>query len=124
MPAQIVLVHDDADVNVAATLALTVAGYAVAPFVDPVTALTALKGARTVQALVTCVRFKPEKPNGFVLARAARWMRPDIRVLFTAAPEFVVQAAGLGHFIASPVTPTEIVECVRYLLEGNDFRPC
>jgi hypothetical protein len=47
-----------------------------------------------------------------------------IRVLFTAAPEFAVQAAGLGHFIASPVTPTEIVEYVRYLLEGNDFRPC
>ena len=119
--ARIVLVHDNSDFNVAATLALTVAGYSVAPFVDPVTALIDLEGARTIEALITRVRFGPDKPNGLALARAAQWMRPHIRVLFTVAPEFGVQAAGSGHFIASPDTPSKIVEGVRRLLTAADF---
>ena len=124
MPARIVVVHDDADFNVAATVALTVAGYNVASFVDPMVALDSLAAARTVEALVTRVRFGPGKPNGIVLARMARRKRPDIRVLFVAQPEFAARAAGLGDFIAAPVTPTEIVEGVTRLLASADFRPC
>ena len=124
MPAQIVLVHDDSDFNIAATLALTVAGYSVASFVDPMSALDALEVARTLEAVITRVRFGPCKPNGIALARMARSKRPDIRVLFVAQPEFAAQAAGLGDFIAAPVTPTEIVESVRRLLATSDFRPC
>jgi DNA-binding NtrC family response regulator len=124
MPAQIVLVHDDPDFNISATLALTVAGYGVAPFVDPVVALNALEAARTVEVLVTDIRFGPDKPHGLALARTARRMRPDIRVLFTAAPELAPFAVGLGDFIAVPVTPTHLVEGVRRLLTAAaDFRP-
>jgi hypothetical protein len=54
----------------------------------------------------------------------ARRERPDIGVLFVAQPKFAAQAAGLGNFIAAPVTPTEIVEGVRHLLATSDFRPC
>ena len=124
MPARIVVVHDDSDFNVAATVALTLAGYDVAAFVDPMAALHALEAARTVEALVTRMRFGPGRPNGLELARMARRRRPDIRVLFIAKPEFAVHAAGLGDFIATPTTPTDIVEGVRRLLEGNEFRPC
>ena len=124
MPARIVVVHDDSDLNVAATVALTVAGYDVAAFVDPMAALHALEDARTVEALVTRMRFGPDKPNGLALARMARRKRPDIRVLFTGQPEFAVHAAGLGDFIAAPITPTDIVEGVRRLLDGDEFRPC
>jgi DNA-binding NtrC family response regulator len=124
VPAQIVLVHDDSDFNIAATLALTVAGYGAASFVDPMSALDALEVARTVEALITRVRFGPGKPNGIALARMARLKRPDIRVLFVAQPEFAAQAAGLGDCLAAPVTPTEIVEGVRRLLATSDFRPC
>ena len=124
MPAQIVLVHDDSDFNVAATLALTVAGLDVAAFVDPTSAIQALERARTVEALVTRIQFGPDKPDGFALARTARKMRPDIRVLFVARPEFAASAVGLGEFIAAPITPTDIVEGVRRVLVVNDFRPC
>jgi DNA-binding NtrC family response regulator len=124
VPAHIVLVHDNSDFNVAATVALTVAGHGVASFVDPVAAIQALEAARTVEALVTRIRFGPDKPDGFALARTARKMRPDIRVLFVALPEFAAAAVGLGDFIAAPMTPTDIVEGVRCLLAANDFRPC
>ena len=124
MPAQVVLVHDDSDFNVAATLALTVADYRVASFVDPVAAIRALESARTVEALVTRIRFGPDKPDGFALARTARRMRSDIRVLFTAQAEFAPLAVGLGEFIAAPITPTDVVEGVQRLLAMNDFRPC
>ena len=80
--------------------------------------------ARTVEALITRVRFGPGTPNGIALARMARRERPDIGVLFVAQPKFAAQAAGLGNFIAAPVTPTEIVEGVRHLLATSDFRPC
>jgi DNA-binding NtrC family response regulator len=124
MPARIVLVHDDSDFSIAATLALTLAGYDVAPFLDPTMALDALEAARTVEILVTRIRFGPDKPNGLELARMARRSRPDIRVLFAAQPEFAVAAAGLGDFIAAPVTPDRVVSGVRRLLATSDFRPC
>jgi DNA-binding NtrC family response regulator len=124
VPARIVLVHSDSDFNIAATVALTVAGYDVASFSDPVMALDSLDTARTVEVLITRMRFGPDKPNGFVLARTARRMRPDIRVLFTAQAEFAQFAAGLGDFIAAPITPTDLVEGVRRLLAVSDFRPC
>jgi DNA-binding NtrC family response regulator len=124
VPAQIVLVHDNSDFNVAATVALTVAGHGAASFVDPVAAIQALEAARTLEALVTRTRFGPDKPDGFALARTARKMRPDIRVLFVALPEFAVSALGLGDFLAAPITPTDVVEGVRRLLAVNHFRPC
>lgn len=123
MPARVVLVHDDSGFNVAATLALTVAGYDVASFVDPMSAFDALGGARTVEALITRVQFESDRPNGVALARMARSKRPHIRVLFVTRPEFAGQAAGLGDFIAAPVTPAEIVEGVHRLLATGDIRP-
>jgi len=123
MPARVVLVHDDSGFNVAATLALTTAGYDVVSFVDPMSAFDALGGARTVEALITRVRFGADRPNGVALARMARWKRPHIRVLFVTRPEFAAQAAGLGDFMAAPATPAEIVEGVRRLLPARDVRP-
>ncbi len=124
MSARIVLVHDDPDINIAATVALTVAGYDVASFSDPAMALNSLDAARTVEVLVTRMRFGPNKLNGFRLARAARRARPDIRVLFTAQAEFAPYADKLGDFVAAPITPTNVVEGVRHLLATEDFRPC
>jgi DNA-binding NtrC family response regulator len=123
MPARVVVVHDDSDFNVAATVALTVAGYEVASFVDPVSAIEALEAAHPVEVLVTRIRFGPDKPNGLILARTARRVRPDIRVLFAALAELAPFTVGLGDFIATPIMPTDVVEGARRLLAVNDFRP-
>ena len=68
MPARVVVVHDDptfAD----PLAALLRAGQDVALFTDPMAALNALDTARTIEVLVTRVRFAPGQPNGVALAR-------------------------------------------------------
>lgn len=79
-------------------------------------ALTAPEAAQQVEVLVTRVRYAPGKPNGIALALMARRKRPGIRMLFAVLPEFEVNAAGLGEFLAMPVSVAEVVETVLRLL--------
>ena len=118
MPARVVVVHDD-PMFADPLAALLGAGQDVALFTDPMAALDALDTARTIEVLVTRVRFAPGQPNGIVLARMARIKRPGIRVLFVARPEFAGHTAGLGTFMAQPVSVADVAETVsRLLAEG------
>ena len=122
MPARVVVVHDDptfAD----PLAALLGAGQDVALFTDPMAALDALDTAQTIEVLVTRVRFASGQPHGIALARMARIKRPGIRVLFVARPEFAVDAAGLGTFMARPVSVADVAEAVGRLLHSDDALP-
>src|SRR3954447_8033020 len=97
MPARFVIVHDDAEFTDALVEKL---GKNVARFTDPVRALTALKSARTVAYLITRLQFTDYQPVGLSLARLAREARPDVRVVFTGAPQLVPYQPTLDTFRA------------------------
>jgi len=123
------MVHDDPEFVDQLATAIGVAGYDVAVFIDPMDALNAFdaRGAvdtwRTLEVLVTRVRFAPGTLNGVALARMARSKRPGIRVLFAALPEFAEYAEGLGKFMPLPVSVPDIVDAVRSPVESDHYKP-
>ena len=115
MPAPIVLVHDDIDF----------AGRLIERFTpgmrwyqDPVQALAELEKARTVTFLITRVQFGDGQPVGLSLARLARAVRPQLRVVFTGAPQLREHALGMGEFIPEPVRPEHVAMIIEWLDEG------
>lgn len=129
MPARVVVVYDDREFVEQLATAIGVAGYDVAVFIDPMDALNALDTRdafdtwRTLEVLVTRVRFAPGKLNGVALSRMARSKRPGIRVLFAALPEFAEYVEGLGKFMPLPVSVPDIVDAVRSLVESDHYEP-
>jgi DNA-binding NtrC family response regulator len=118
MPGRIVIVHDEPEFLNEATAALRHVGHDVAAFDDPFRALEALEVANRIEILVTCVLFAVGKPHGISVALMARSKRPEIRVLFTALPEFAEHAAGIGEFMPLPVSVPELVKAVERLVKS------
>jgi DNA-binding NtrC family response regulator len=121
MPARVVVVHDEPGFADQLAGALRLAGLDVATFVDPMVALDALEAASVIKVLITRVEFPPGKPNGVALARMTRIKRPDVRVVFTADPEFAAYADGLGVFVPAPINTGDVVDIVgRLLIAGGE----
>jgi DNA-binding NtrC family response regulator len=119
VPARIVLVHDDEEFAIAATIALRNAGYDVATFTDSALALDALLSAKSVELLVTRMQFGPRKPAGGALARMTMMKRSELKVVFTALPQYAQYVEGLGPFLPMPVDLGELVGIVRRLLASE-----
>lgn len=115
MPARIVVVHDDQQFTDALMKAL---GTDVAWFTDPIRALAAMESARSIAFLVTRLQFGDRQPVGLSLARLARAARPDVRVVFTGAPEHRDYARGLGEFIPEPVEAAHVGMIIEWLNES------
>jgi DNA-binding response OmpR family regulator len=118
MPAEIVLVHDNAAFCAQVCRALTDAGHEVAAFPDPLVALDALESASRVELLITRVQFPAGRSNGASLALVARHKRPNVRVLFVCRPEFVKDVADLGEVLADQVSIPKLVEAATRLLRA------
>jgi DNA-binding NtrC family response regulator len=119
MPARIVIVHDEPDFADPLTAALRLAGHDVVTFTDPTAGWDALDEARRVEVLVTRVDFSPGKPHGVSLARMARYKQPDIRIVFTALPEFAEHIDGLGEFVPMPANVPDVMLAVIRLLNSG-----
>jgi DNA-binding NtrC family response regulator len=76
MPASVVIVHDDPVFLDTAAAALRNAGHEVATFDDPMTALSELEAATSVEVLVTRVTFPEGTPNGISLALVKKRSAP------------------------------------------------
>lgn len=122
MPARVVVVHDDPDFAIAATVALTLAGYSVAAFIDPLAALDVLEATQSVEVLITRVEFPPGKSNGIALARIVRTRRPGVRVLFIASQDLREFGGGLGEFLPMSTDPASVAEVVARLLSPSKPR--
>lgn len=116
MPARIVLVHDDTDFLRKAAAAIRAAGYEVAAFDRSMAALDALRGAQSVQLLITRVNFPPGSPHGVSLASMARRKTPGLKVLFVARPEKQEDTQGIGEFMAAPISIPELVDRASRML--------
>lgn len=116
MPAQVVVVLDDADAVEAVMNAIRAHGHSVQPFTDPMQALEALEGARRVRLLITCVSFPAGKGNGRSLALMARLKRPTIKLLFLCRPEEEDYIRDLGQCLTLPVDVPKVAELAEQLL--------
>jgi hypothetical protein len=116
MPARIAIVLDRPDLADEVVGRLTVTGFDAAVFSDPMVALNALEGTVRIEVLVTGLDHGPNKPNGISLALMARSKRPGIRVLFVGDGALAHYAAGLGEFMAEPVSVVDVVGHVIRLI--------
>jgi DNA-binding NtrC family response regulator len=123
MASRIVVIHDEYRFFEQVPTALRRAGYSVAAFADPSSALDDLKIVRHAELLITRVDFGPRILNGITMAVIVRTVYPEIRVLFTARPEFASRARQLGEFMALPVDVPVLMEAVRRLLTPSDMHP-
>jgi DNA-binding NtrC family response regulator len=117
MPARVVVVLDQPGFADKTAGGLEAAGIDAVAFADPMTALNALDGGHRIELLVTCPDFPQGKPNGVALARMARLKRPDIAVLFVGATEAARHTAGLGQFIPSPVSLSDLLSAISTQLQ-------
>jgi CheY-like chemotaxis protein len=116
MPAQIVIVHNDAEFRSSAEAGLLARGYALRSFSTALEALLGLDEPQQVDLLITRIRFPPGESNGVALARSARLKHRDIKILFVAAPEFREEAEEMGAFLAAPASIPDLLEAVQKLL--------
>ena len=118
MSARVVIVHDEQEFMNQACDALQRAGYKVIAYADTLQALTGLRQPETVELLITRVKF-PEQPQGINLAAMTLSQRPNIKVLFTALPEYTNHLVGVGAFLVLPVTMSDLVGAVDQLLRPS-----
>lgn len=116
MPAQIVLVHDDKSFLEEVAAAFAALGHDIAAFERSITALSALEAAERADVLITRLSFPPGNPNGVSLARIARLRRPGIKVFFAGPEQMREYTEGVGEFLPSPISASELVETVTRLL--------
>jgi|SRR5689334_9694996 len=117
MPARIVVVLNESGFADKTVSALQAQGQDALALTDPMTALDLLERAERLEVLVTCLDFPPGKPNGIALGLMATSKRPGIRVLFVGPAELQKHADGIGTFLTSPVTVSQVVEGVSRMLE-------
>jgi DNA-binding NtrC family response regulator len=123
MAIRIVVIHDEYKFFEQVPNALRRAGYSVAAFADPPSALDDLKIVRHAELLITRVDFGPRILNGITMAVIVRTVYPEIKVIFTARPEFTLRALQLGEFMALPIDVPVLVEAVKRLLTPSDMHP-
>jgi DNA-binding NtrC family response regulator len=118
MPANVIIVHDDPIFITAVAVELRLAGHHVVTFGDPLEALPVLETEQSFDVLITRMRFAPGRSNGIALAQMTRLKRPEIKVLFTVAPENIEYTEGLGEFLAAPIDIRELAAMVNKLSLG------
>ena len=119
MPAQIAVVHDDAEFLEQVVTALRAAGYGVVAFLDSMAATCALDHPRNIELLITRVRFAEGTPHGAALARMALVKRPGIKVLFVSFPEVEIHTEGIGDFLPRPFSQEDLLAVVGRMLDQS-----
>ncbi|ONG57893.1 hypothetical protein BKE38_03760 [Pseudoroseomonas deserti] len=123
----ILVVDDDSAVRAIAVSTLEQLGYPIHQANSGEAALRLLQAGLKVDLLFTDVAM-PGRLNGIELAREARRLRPDLRILVTSGrlPEGLdldaVWAAG-GKFLSKPFHPLELALSVQSLLDGENQLP-
>ena len=116
MPAQIVLVHDDAAFADAVSGALRESGFEVMVFPDPLVALDAIGAASRMELLITRAHFSAGLSNGQALALMGRDKRPGLKVLFVCRPENAKYVEDLGHVVTAPAAVSHVVSAAARLI--------
>ena len=118
MAGRILIVHNDDYFASRVGAALRAAGHTVTISSAVVDALEKLDAMPPPDVLITRMRFEPGSPNGVSLANMAHHKHPRIKIVFTALREVQHEAAGLGTFLAEPVSIPALVAAVNDVLVG------
>ena len=119
VPSPIVIVLDEPGFGDEVAAALNVGGHEALAVPDSMAALGQLESASRIELLATAVEHPPGKPNGVALALMARTKRPGIKVLFIGPPQLAGYTAGIGGFMAAPVSVSQIVDGITQLLKAE-----
>jgi CheY-like chemotaxis protein len=118
--AQILVVDDDPFIREVTLRRLTSLGYRAIAAATGAEALEALASGADVDLLLTDIRM-PGGLHGPALAKEARRLRPQIKVLFvTGAPDDTLLQDGAdedgGQLLLKPCTKAELAEKIREVL--------
>jgi CheY-like chemotaxis protein len=112
--ARILVVDDDEEVLEVAVTVLANCGHAVIPARSAVEALRILDEDAAIDLLFTDIMM-PGGVNGFELARRARAIRPDLRVLYATGYAKLPEAGAgetFGPVLEKPYRDSELAEAV------------
>jgi DNA-binding response OmpR family regulator len=118
LPAQFVVVHDDAKVLETIASGLREAGCHVRATASPMTALDWIEGDAP-EALVTRVDFGAGQLNGIALARMARHRHPSLAVVFVPRRDWGQLTACVEEVLPLPIDPAVLVDLVQRLIGGR-----
>ena len=113
--ARILLVHDDDYFTSRAVAALQATGLTVTKSSTVADAVGQLAAIPPPELLITRMRFGLNG-SGIALAKMARQLHRDIKIIFIALREFEQDAAGLGDFLPAPVSIPDLVAAVNEAL--------
>lgn len=119
MPARIVIALSDRTLGDSVTAMLRTAGADVTAFTNTTLALSALERAVSVEVLITGLDFPAGQPNGVSLANLARARRPEIKTVFVGSEDLASFTAGLGQFVAQPVSAGRLAGVALALLNQD-----
>jgi PAS domain S-box-containing protein len=117
--ARILVVEDDPDVLDAVLVTVSTLGYGTMAAHDGQEALATLGGPEPLDLLFTDV-VMPRGINGIQLARRARELRPDLRILLTSGYGFQALAEGENDFplLQKPYQRQALADTLRYVLDS------
>ncbi len=112
---RVLFVDDDPILSLEVCLFLREFGFGVAQAASAADAYEAIDRRAPLTALVTDINLGPG-PDGFEVARRARLVYPDLRVIYisgTAMDRYAAEGLKGAQFIAKPLHPRQIVEALR-----------
>ncbi len=116
--ARILVAEDEEQLRELTAEILSGEGYEVVTADNGDDAMSLLAADRSIALLLTDIKM-PGALDGWALARAARSLRPDLRVIYMTAyatlpPEGT--GASYGPVLRKPWRPTQLLSCIRQTL--------
>jgi CheY-like chemotaxis protein len=112
--ASVLVVDDDEPNRYATSRALEAAGFRVTPAKGYEDALAIIKSAAPIDVFLTDV-VMPAGVHGFALARMARMLRPNLKILYMTGYD-VPTVEAVGKILRKPVSDDDLVREVRAAL--------
>lgn len=121
----VLVVEDDALIQMELESALQDGGYATVSVVSGEDAIAKLESEPNIRALITDINLLREM-TGWEVARRARELFPDMPVIYVtarAADDWTAQGVPKSILISKPFAPSQIRTAVAQLLNATDTPP-
>ena len=119
----IYVVDDRPDLVEVAKTSLEMAGYSVHGFVNPVSALAALRDRHTPIPALLVTDFDMPEMNGLELIRACRCLHPELKILVLSGTvkesEIMSDSVKVDRFLAKPYQISELTGIVDELIRST-----
>jgi len=118
----ILIVEDDMLICELAGMMMQDCGYGIVSASDVGEALVLLQSSQRIDAMFTDIYLKNDVFGGCDLARQAKQLRPDLRILYTTGNAITEKLKSLfvdgGHFLRKPYTADQLQHSMSRALEA------